>query len=413
MKKIPEIVAPWGSHNKALVAAHYWADAIYLWVPFTSLRMRQNKIKTFDELKETINQLHQLKKQAYLTMNIFPRNIDIKIFENVVEQVSSLGADAIIFSDPGTYNIIRRYLPNMPLHLSTQTSTLNHESVKFWYDLGVKRVVLARELNIKEIEQIKKSVPDMELEIFVHGAMCVAYSGRCLLGEYFSGRDWNKWECSHVCRYWFKVHVEEEKRPWKMFEVQEDEKWTYIFSSRDLCTIERLWEILPFVDWLKIEWRSKSEFYVWSSVMAYKHVADAIINNKPIDEKIKNLVYQIPHRNYRDGFVLNTMQDYPDGEWVSTVSYDNAGPVIDKVYYGLVLPEFVEKDWKKYHKFIPKQTIDKWTLLDYNYPGGVGELKIEWLLSDTSEPIESIHCNMKYAYINCDKTLNWREVLYK
>lgn len=414
MKNIPEIIAPWWSHNKAIVAAKFGADAIYLWVPFTSLRMRQNKIKTFDELKETISQLHSLDKKAYLTMNIFPRNIDIKVFERVVEQVSSLWADAVIFSDPWTYNIIRRYLPDMPLHLSTQTSTLNYESVQFWYDLGVKRVVLARELNIKEIEQIKKNVPNMELEIFAHWAMCVAYSWRCLLWEYFSWRDWNKWECSHVCRYWYKVYVEEEKRPWKLFEIKEDDKWTYIFSSRDLCTIERLKEILPFVDWLKIEWRSKSEFYVWATSMAYRHVTDAIINWKKIDENIKNLVYQIPHRKYREWFVLNELKEYPDWEnELKTIWYDNAWPEINKVYYWLISPEIIEKDWVIYNKFTPKQNINLWDELEYIAPNLIWKLKISWILWENKEPVESIHCNMKAVYINTNQKLSWYEVLYK
>jgi len=152
-------------------------------------------------------------------MNIFPRNRDIKIFESVVEKVADMRADAIIFSDPGTFSLIRKHLPDMRLHLSTQANMLNHEAIKFRYELGVSRVVLARELTLKEITQIKQKVPGIELEVFVHGAMCIAYSGRCLMGEYFSGRDGNKGECSHVCRYNFKVHLTEETRGDKTFDL--------------------------------------------------------------------------------------------------------------------------------------------------------------------------------------------------
>lgn len=181
---IPSIVAPGGSHTKALVASAYGAEEVYLGVPFTSLRMRQNKLYNFDALQATIDQLHANGTKAFLTMNIFPRNMDIKIFESVVEKVANVNPDAIIFSDPGTFQIFKKYLPNTPLHLSTQTTTLNYAAVKFWADLGVKRIVLARELSIDEISVIKKEVPEMELEAFVHGAMCMTYSGRCLLGDY-------------------------------------------------------------------------------------------------------------------------------------------------------------------------------------------------------------------------------------
>ncbi|MFA6256446.1 MAG: peptidase U32 family protein, partial [Candidatus Absconditabacterales bacterium] len=211
----PVIVAPGGSYEKAMVASHYGAEEVYVGVPFTSLRMRQNKIYNFDDLKKTVDDLHKNGSKALLTMNIFPRNTDIKIFEQTVQQIADVGADAIIFSDPGTFNIIRKYMPKTPLHLSTQSSTMNRAAAKFRYDLGVKRIVFARELNIEEIKEIRENVPGMEIEVFVHGAMCMSYSGRCLLGDYMSGRPGNKGECSHACRFKYKVRLEEERRPGK------------------------------------------------------------------------------------------------------------------------------------------------------------------------------------------------------
>ena len=215
--------------------------------------MRQNKLYNFDALKTTIQQLHENGTQAFLTMNIFPRNIDISIFESVVEKVADVHPDAIIFSDPGTFQIFKKYLPKTPLHLSTQTTTLNYAAVKFWADLGVRRIVLARELHIDEIAKIRKEVPEIELEAFVHGAMCMTYSGRCLLGDYLGGRPANKGECNHSCRFKYRVFIEEERRTGKLMEVVQDEDGEHILSSRDLCTIERLGEILPHVDALKIE----------------------------------------------------------------------------------------------------------------------------------------------------------------
>ncbi len=320
----PVIVAPGWSYEKAIIASKYGAEEVYIWVPFTSLRMRQNKVRDFDELKKTIQAIHDNGAKALLTMNIFPRNTDIKIFESVVEQISDTKPDAIIFSDPGTFNVIRKHFPNVPLHLSTQTSTLNYESIKFRRDLWVKRIVLARELHIDEIKEIRKQVPDIELEVFVHGAMCMSYSGRCLLWDYMSGRQANKWECNHACRFKYKVRLEEERRPGKLFQLVENEDATHILSSKDLCTIDRLVEILPYVDALKIEWRSKSEFYVWAIVKAYKEVRDAILEWREPDLQAKELVEKIPHRKYRDWFLFNNLTEFPETEDKKLMSDDNS-----------------------------------------------------------------------------------------
>ena len=190
-------------------------------VPFTSLRMRANKVRDFEELGRTVNEVHNLGSKALLTMNIFPRNIDIKIFEAVVEKIADLKADGIIFSDPGTFHVLKKYAKDTPLHLSTQTTTLNYSAVQFWRDLGVKRIVLARELHIDEIKEIKEKVPEMELEVFVQGAMCMAYSGRCLLGDYMGGRPGNKGECNHACRFNYNVYLEEPRRPGKFFQLEQ------------------------------------------------------------------------------------------------------------------------------------------------------------------------------------------------
>ncbi len=413
MTSIPEIVSPWWSYTKAIIAAKNWADAVYLWVPFTSLRMRQNKLKTFDEIKKTISDLNQMWKRAYLTMNIFPRNKDIKLFESVVEKICNLWADGIIFSDPWTFNIIRKYDQKTPLHLSTQTNILNKESVKFWYDLWVKRIVLARELNIEEIKEIKNYVPQIELEVFVHWAMCISYSGRCLLWEYFSWRDWNKWECSHVCRYNFDVYVKEEKRPDKLFKLKEDNEWSYIFSSKDLCTIEKLWQILHYVDWLKIEWRSKSEWYAWATARVYSHVRDCILQSKKIDKKIKDLLYDIPHRQYWEGFLFNGLENYPDWESnIQSISYDSPWPIKNKTFYWLTYDDFVDIDWKKFFKFVPKQEMFVWDKLETLLEKWLENVEILEMLSSSKKTIKRAHCNMKYIYVNFDKKLQWYEIFF-
>ena len=410
----PTLVAPWGSYQKALTAARFWAEEVYMWVPFTSLRMRQNKILDFNELKKTVDWVHAYGSRAFLTMNIFPRNNDIKIFESTVERIAEIGADAIIFSDPGTFHILKKYLPNTHLHLSTQTSTLNYSAVKFWYDLGVKRIVLARELHIKEIEEIKKQVPDMELEVFVHGAMCMSYSWRCLLWDYMNGRPWNKWECSHACRFKYKVWIEEERRPWKLFQIDEQEDWThYILSSKDLCTIQRLWEILPYVDAMKIEGRSKSEFYVWAVVKAYKHVRDAILEWKPIDETIQNLVNIIPHREYWSGFLFNELANYPEWEWESFTTKTSPGPLFNRNYFWIIEDEYIVKDWIKYFKYSPKEVVEEGMILNYLSPDTSWELKIEELINEKGKTLEKGTCNTPNIYIKTNIELKWWELLYK
>lgn len=441
----PVIVAPGWSYEKAVIASKYWAEDVYIWVPFTSLRMRQNKVKDFDVLKKTINAIHENWSRALLTMNIFPRNSDIKVFESVTEQIADTNPDAIIFSDPGTYNVLKKYFPKVHMHLSTQTSTLNYESIKFWRDLGVKRIVLARELHIDEIKEIKEKVPEMELEVFIHWAMCMSYSWRCLLWDYMNWRQANKWECSHNCRFKYKVRLEEEKRPWKLFQMEWDENWTHILSSKDLCTIDRLAEILPYVDAMKIEWRSKSEFYVWAMVKAYKHVRDCIVEWKKIDPEIKSLVEKIPHRPYWDGFLFNKLADYPEWEvewrqesnvilnetkWseeskkdssatpqndniVTSTNLASPGPTFCRNYFWIFGEKFIEKNWKKYFEFTPKEVIERWMKLRYLSSDWFGELEIVDIVKENWNELESANCNLPRVYILTDKDISGREILYE
>lgn len=420
MHNTPTIVAPGWSYEKAMVASRYGAEEVYVGVPFTSLRMRQNKIYNFDDLKKTVDDLHKNGSKALLTMNIFPRNTDIKIFEQTVKQIANVWADAIIFSDPGTFHIIKKYLPNTPLHLSTQSSTMNYAAVQFWKDMGVKRIVFARELNLEEIKEIREKVPGMEIEVFVHGAMCMSYSGRCLLGDYMSWRPGNKGECSHACRFKYKVWLEEERRPGKLFQLEWDESGSHILSSKDLCTIERLEEIIPYVDAIKIEWRSKSEFYVGAVVKAYKHVRDAIIANTKIDKKIANLVNVIPHREYREGFLFNKLSEFPEGEETSenkekqtSISYDSAGPLFNRNYFGIFSDQYREKDGKKYFHIEPKEVITPGMKIKYLSPTQMGVVEILAILDSKWNQIEKAHCNSWEVYILTDKILEGREILYE
>ena len=410
----PEIVSPGWSYEKAIVAAKYWADAVYVWVPFLSLRMRQNKIKDFEMLKKTVDDLHKLGKKAYLTINIFPRNLDIKIIESTIEKIAQVWADSVIFSDPGVFVLLKKYFKDkVKYHLSTQTNTLNWMAVKFWYDQWVDRIVLARELNVKEILEIKQKVPEVELEAFVHGAMCMTYSGRCLLGEYFAGRDGNKWECSHVCRYKFNVYVEEEKRPGKLLKVEEDETGSFLFSSKDLCTIDHWKELVEAIDAWKIEWRSKSEFYVAATSLAYSHLRDAYFEWFKPNKEILDLVYKIPHRQYWDGFLFNDLKkNPPEAEEdcsLQTTTKTEAWPLPGhKLYVWTLTDETLEKDGKTYFAISPKTNIfpnDEFEVLD---PAKIWKkTKIIDVLNDKWEKVEKLTCNFKKAYILGENLAPW------
>lgn len=411
-----EIVSPGWSYEKSIVAGKFWADAVYVWVPFLSLRMRQNKIKNFDLLKKTIDDLHSIWKKAYLTINIFPRNTDIKVIESTIEQISDLWADSVIFSDPWVFQILQKYLKNgVNYHLSTQTNTLNTLAIKFWADQWVDRIVLARELNLDEIIDIKKQVPHIELEAFVHGAMCMTYSWRCLLWEYFSWRDWNKWECSHVCRYKYNVYLEEEKRPWKYFRVDEDETGSFLLSSKDLCTINHWKELFENIDAWKIEWRSKSEFYVWAVTKAYSHLRDCMETWVKTNENILNLVYDISHRQYWDGFLFNDLRTAPDKEedLCETTTKVSWWPILWKQYIWVTLDEKIILNWKTYYKIKPKHNIFLWDFFDVIDSSWIKKkVEISWILWENQDFVEKLHCNMEKAYISWENLIE-RNILVK
>ncbi|NLI58241.1 MAG: U32 family peptidase [Clostridium sp.] len=306
MKKV-ELLAPAGNLEKLKMAVIYGADAVYLAGTKFGLRASAGNF-TYADLQKGVKFAHDRGKKVYLTMNIFPHNEDIEGMPEFIEKVSSIGIDAIILSDPGVFSLVKEAAPDMNIHLSTQANNTNWLSAKFWYENGVKRIVLARELSLKEIRQIKDKLPeDFELEIFIHGAMCISYSGRCLLSNYMAYRDSNRGLCAHPCRW--KYHLVEEKRPGEYFPVMEDERGTFIFNSKDLCMIEYIPDIINSgVTSLKIEGRMKSSFYVATVVKAYREAIDAYYRDKDnyaFDKKWLEEVSKASHREYTTGFYKN------------------------------------------------------------------------------------------------------------
>ena len=272
-KQIPELLAPAGDFAKLRMAIHYGADAVYLAGQRLSLRARAGNFSE-DELPRAVAYAHEHGVRAYVTVNIFAHNTDLEGLQSYLLQLRQAEADGLIIADPGILNVARETLPDMPLHLSTQANVTSTVSAVFWTQQGVRRLNLARELGLAEIRQIRAAT-GAELEIFVHGALCISYSGRCMLSNYFTGRDANRGDCAHPCRYAYRLV--EEKRPGQYFPVEEDERGTYIFNSRDLCLLNRLPELVGAgVDSLKIEGRMKSVGYVGGVVRVYRAALDWI-----------------------------------------------------------------------------------------------------------------------------------------
>lgn len=326
-----ELLAPAGTLEKLKMAVIYGADAVYLAGPDFGLRAGAGNF-TFEEMKEGIKFAHERNRKAYVTMNILPHNEDLEGMEDYVARISDLGADAIIVSDLGVLSIVKEVNPSMPVHISTQANVTNYKSAMLYKKLGATRIIAARELSLKELSLIHEKVPDMELEAFVHGAMCISYSGRCLLSSFMCGRDANRGDCAQSCRW--KYYLMEEKRPGEYYPVIEDERGTFILNSRDLCMIEHIPELVQAgVTSFKIEGRMKSSFYVSTVVRAYRMALDAYLRdpeNYVFRQEWLDEVSSVSHRSFTTGFFFNK----PGSE---SQNYGTSSYVQSHEFVGIVL----------------------------------------------------------------------------
>lgn len=298
-----ELLMPAGNLKKLKTAFHFGADAVYIGGKTFSLRAFADNFSR-EEMKEGIAYAHSLGKKVYVTANIFAKNSDLDEAKEYFEFLQEAKADAVLISDMGMLSLCLEVAPRLAIHLSTQANTTNVQAVKFYKNLGVKRVVLARELGLKEIAEIHAEVPDMELEAFVHGAMCMSYSGRCLLSSYFSGRSANRGECIQPCRWNYKI-TEVERHADKPLEVEEDERGTYFMNSRDLRLLSHIPEIAEAgVVSLKVEGRMKSEFYVATVANAYRHAIDEYLQFGRIEHAnlYNEWLETVAHRTYTDAY---------------------------------------------------------------------------------------------------------------
>ena len=316
VRKKPELLAPAGDWEKLQMAVLYGADAVYL--AGTSFGMRSFAGNFSDEeLPRAVECAHRRGVKVHATVNTMPRSGEVDRLPEHLEKLNDAGVDALILADLGAFTLAGKYAPRCQRHISTQQSIANYACAQAWFDLGAQRVVLARELGMDEIREIRRRVdPALEIETFCHGAMCVSYSGRCLLSNYMTGRDSNRGACAQPCRYQYALM--EEKRPGEYFPVFEDEKGTYIMNSRDMCMIDHLDDLMDAgVDCLKIEGRAKSAYYAAIVTGAYRHVLDDAAAGRPIDPVWRDEVEHVSHRHYSTGFFYGQPgQFYEDARYI-------------------------------------------------------------------------------------------------
>ena len=323
----PELLSPAGTLRNMRYAFAYGADAVYAGQPRYSLRVRNNQFGKEDVLAQGIDEAHAAGKLFFLASNIAPHNNKLKTYIRDLEPIVAMGPDALIMSDPGLIMMVREAFPDMPIHLSVQSNVVNYAAVKFWQRLGLTRIILSRELSLKEVRQIREECPDMELEVFVHGALCIAYSGRCLLSGYMSHRDSNQGACTNTCRWKYNAYearetsagdvapvesgaagrpvalLEEETRPGELMPAYEDEHGTYIMNSRDLRAVQHVGELAAMgIDSLKIEGRTKSAYYAARTAQVYRRAIDDAAAGRAFDIAMMDELEGLSNRGYTEGF---------------------------------------------------------------------------------------------------------------
>ena len=402
--RFPELLCPASSLEVLKIAVIYGADAVYIGGEAFGLRAKAKNF-TLEEMKEGIDFAHERGVKVYVTANILAHNDDLEGVRKYFHELKAIGPDALIISDPGVFMIAKEVCPEIEIHISTQANNTNYGTYQFWHKLGAKRVVTARELSLKELTEIRQNIPeDMEMETFIHGAMCISYSGRCLLSNYFTGRDANQGACTHPCRW--KYSIVEETRPGEYMPVYENERGTYIFNSKDLCMIEHIPEMLATgVDSYKIEGRMKTALYVATVARTYRKAIDDYLEspekyqaNMPwYQEQISNCTY----RQFTTGFFLGK----PDE---SAQIYDNNTYLKEYTYLGIV-GECNEQGLyriEQSNKFSVGETIEVMK------PNGDNiEVVVKQILDEEGNQMESAPHPKQVLYIDLGQPLDMYDIL--
>ncbi len=396
----PELLMPAGNIEKLKYAIKYGADAVYLGVVDFSLRaMRKGELITLDNLKNAIETARIMGAKSYLTLNIFAFNNDIKLLESSMDKIVDSKPDALIISDVGIMRLAKKYMPNTDIHVSTQANILNYEAVRFWQDMGATRAILARELPIKDVAEIKQKVPDMELECFIHGAQCVSFSGRCLLSDYMTNgeRKANSGNCSQPCRWSYKLV--EETRPGQYYEIEENEKGTHILSTKDLCLVRYLKEMIEAgIDSFKVEGRTKSLYYVSAVAKTYREAIDSVFNNPNANmEPYYEELLKVGNRGYTTGFYLG--EGYPKDGYSYDISKGLAGAdflceFLGKRYkYDSSINEFIENNEGNYYKIKTKNKFNKHEDIEIITPAEKFTTQVTEIINTKGENLELANTN--------------------
>ena len=400
----PELLVPASSLEVLKTAVRYGADAVYIGGEVFGLRAKAKNF-TLEEMAEGVNFAHEHGVRVYVTANILAHNADIEPVKAYFKDLKKVNPDALIIADPAIFTIAKEILPDMELHISTQANNTNYGTYNFWWNLGAKRVVSARELSINEIKEIREHIPaDMEIETFVHGAMCISYSGRCLLSSFMAGRDANKGACTHPCRW--KYAVMEENRPGQYMPIEENERGTYIFNSKDLCMIEHIPELIDAgIDSFKIEGRMKTALYVATVARTYRMAIDDYLEDsekyKANLPKYRTLISQCTYRQYTTGFFFGK----PDE---TTQIYDCNVYERDYVYLGIVGDKLGENEYslEQKNKFYQGQKIEV-----MKADGNDIEVEVVSIKDEDGNPMESCPHPKQKLKINLGMELEKGDIL--
>ena len=405
MKKV-ELLAPAGDLEKFKTAIQYGADAVYLAGDKLGLRTASKNF-SLDDIKEATKIAHDLDKKVYLTLNVISHNKDLEGVDEYIQSLDEAGVDAFIVSDPGIFQKVKTLAPSKEIHISTQANITNTATVEFWKSLGADRVILARELSLEEIKEIKNEVKDsIMIEAFVHGAMCMSYSGRCLLSNFMTGRSANIGDCAHPCRY--KYYLMEETRPGEYYPITEDEKGSYIMNSKDLCMINYIPELVEAgVDSFKIEGRVKSEYYVATVINQYRRAIDDYYEDI---EKYKfnrdNNIYleeimKVSHRDFTTAFFFGDVKE-------ASLTYDNSSYIRLYDFIARVL------DYDEDKKLMKVQERNKFSIgdeVEIFGPKFYDKFTINKIYDEDMNEVDNINTPMKEAYIPYDKKVEYNYMI--
>lgn len=423
----PELLLPAGNMQKLKIGLEYGGDAFYLgFTPF-SLRCNDNGFNKND-LLEGREMIKSAGKKCYLTMNIYPKSEKIEPLKKQIEFVrKEVKPDAIIVADAGVVEMLKEYYPEVEIHMSVQANIMNHRAVEFWKKQGATRIILPRELSLKDISAIKKNVHDVELEFFVHGAICVAYSGRCLLSNYMSGRDSNQGACAHSCRWKYKVlkedekearekqleeetyYIEEEKRPGEFYGIKEDEHGTYFMNSKDNCMLPYLKELTEAgICSFKVEGRNKSEYYLATVAKAYRQGIDDMMGGKDFDKNLLKEVEKTANRKFIPGFLFGFKVETKD------VYYESNAPLQTHKFVGMVLGKAKLKQKKEdLYEVTIKNRLDKGEEVEIMTPNNQFILKVEELFDLEGNQLESVHGGAGNKILKLKKGIEYGAMLRK